>query len=149
MLRPLTEQDLPALLEIAREMHQSGVYAEYPMDEGRVTHILRAVITAPEALSVGYEIGGVLVGALAAEVVQDLWVDVMVAVDHAFYVRAAYRGSRAGVALLREYERWASVMGADVMRPVVYAGVDNAGVEHILSRMGYEQAGTIHKKGVR
>jgi len=146
MIRDLTHDDLPQLLELAREMHRTGVYAAYPMDEARVAYILTRLIEVPEALSIGYESNGELVGAFVGEIVQDLWVDVRVAADHAFYVREADRGSRAGVMLLRAFEKWANENGADVLRPVVYAGVDNQTVNNVLQRMGYESAGTVHKK---
>lgn len=146
MIRALTHDDLPQLLELAREMHRTGVYAAYPMDEARVAFILTRLIKVPEALSIGYEIKGELVGAFVGEIVQDLWIDVQVAVDHAFYVREADRGSRAGIMLLRTFEKWAHENGADVLRPVVYAGVDNQTVSNVLQRMGYESAGTVHKK---
>jgi GNAT superfamily N-acetyltransferase len=146
MIRPLTSSDLPQLLELAREMHRTGVYATYRMDEARVSFILTRLIEVPDAFTMGYEKAGQLIGAFLGEVVQDLWVDVKIGVDHAFYVRAEDRGSRAGVALLRAFEKWASENGADVLRPVVYAGIDNRSVGDILTRMGYEAAGTVHKK---
>jgi len=146
MIRELNHDDLPQLLELAREMHRTGVYAAYPMDEARVAFILTRLIEVPEALSIGYEIKGKLVGAFVGEIIQDLWIDVRVAVDHAFYVREADRGSRAGIMLLRTFEKWAAENGADVLRPVVYAGVDNQTVNSVLHRMGYESAGTVHKK---
>jgi GNAT superfamily N-acetyltransferase len=146
MIRDLNHDDLPQLLELAREMHRTGVYAAYPMDEARVAFILTRLIEVPEALSIGYEIRNELVGAFVGEIVQDLWIDVQIAVDHAFYVREADRGSRAGVMLLRAFEKWAHENAADVLRPVVYAGVDNQSVSNVLQRMGYESAGTVHKK---
>lgn len=146
MIRDLTHDDLPQLLELAREMHQAGVYAAYPVDEARVAYILAALIDAPSAFAMGYERDGQLVGAFVGEIVQDLWVDVQVAIDHAFYVREADRGSRAGVMLLRAFEKWAHENSADVLRPVVYAGVDNQTVNSVLERMGYESAGIVHKK---
>jgi GNAT superfamily N-acetyltransferase len=146
MIRDLNPDDLPQLLELAREMHRTGVYAAYPMDEARVAFILTRLIEVPEALSIGYEIRNELVGAFVGEIVQDLWIDVQIAVDHAFYVREADRGSRAGVMLLRAFEKWAHENAADVLRPVVYAGVDNQSVSNVLQRMGYESAGTVHKK---
>lgn len=148
MLRELALEDMPQLISLAREMHQEGVYAAFPMDENRVAYILSALIEAPNAFSFGYETGGELVGAFVGEVVQDLWVDVMVATDHAFYVRAANRGSRAGVILIKAFEIWAEEKGADVIRPVVYAGVDNQHAAALLSRMGYDTAGTVHRKGI-
>lgn len=146
MLRDLTLEDMPTLLELAREMHAEGVYSAYPVDEARVAYILQALIEAPQAFAAGYEKGGDLVGAFLGEVVQDLWVDVQVGVDHVFYVRKQDRGSRAGVVLIRAFEAWAKKSGADVIRPVVYAGLDNAAVSNVLTRMGYETAGTVHKK---
>jgi hypothetical protein len=146
MLRDLSLDDMPQLLKLAREMHRTGVYAAYPMGEARVAFILTRLIEVPEALSIGYEVDGELVGAFVGEIVQDLWIDVQVAVDHAFYVRAADRGSRAGIMLLRAFENGANKNGADVLRPVVYAGVDNQTVSNVLQRMGYENAGTVHKK---
>lgn len=146
MIRDLTPDDLPELLELAREMHRTGVYSGYPMDEQRVAYILNRLIEVPEALSIGYESRGELVGAFVGEIVQDLWVDVRVATDHAFYVREADRGSRAGVMLLRGFESWAKENGADVLRPVVYAGVDNRAANIVLQRMGYQNVGTVHKK---
>ena len=149
MIRDLNHDDLSQLLELAREMHRTGVYAAYSMDEARVAFILTRLIEVPEALSIGYEVDGELVGAFVGEIVQDLWIDVQVAVDHAFYVRAADRGSRAGIMLLRAFENWANKNGTDVLRPVVYAGVDNQSVSGLLSRMGYETAGSVHKKEIR
>jgi GNAT superfamily N-acetyltransferase len=148
MLRPLTLDDLPQLLELAREMHSKGVYAAYPMDEARVAYILSHLILIDDAFTYGYQLDDQLIGAFVGEVVQDLWVDVQIGVDHAFYVRESHRGSRAGVLLLRTFEAWAIEKGADVLRPVVYAGVDNPTVEGLLTRMGYASAGTVHKKEV-
>jgi GNAT superfamily N-acetyltransferase len=146
MIRPLTPDDIHQMLDLAREMHRTGVYAAYPMDESRVAFIITRLIEAPEALSLGYERSGELVGAFLGEIVQDLWIDVQVAVDHAFYVREADRGSRAGIALLRAFETWANENGADILRPVVYAGINNQTVSGILEGMGYEISGTVHKK---
>ena len=146
MLRDLTSNDMPAILDLAREMHREGVYAAYPMDENRVAYIVQALIDEPRAFAKGYEIKGELVGAFLGEVIQDLWIDVMVGVDHSFFVRAADRGSRAGVVLLKAFEAWAVENGADVLRPVVYAGVDNGHASAILTRMGYSASGTVHSK---
>lgn len=146
MIRDLRAEDLPSLLALAREMHRAGVYAAYPMDEARVSYIMSKLIELPDVLTIGYESGGELVGAVVGEVIQDLWIDVQVGVDHAFYVKEAARKSRAGVLLLRAFEDWCVARGAAVLRPVVYAGVDNAAASGVLARMGYETAGTVHKK---
>lgn len=148
MIRDLTHDDLPQLLELAREMHRTGVYAAYPMDEARVAYILEAVIAAPTSLTLGYEIKGELVGAFVGEVVQDLWVDAQVAVNQLLYVRAQSRSSRAGFCLLNAYTEWAAKQGADVLSFSVYAGINNDAVGRSLHKLGFSAAGGVYKKEI-
>jgi hypothetical protein len=148
MIRGLTHDDLPQLLELAREMHRTGVYAAYPMDEARVAYILTRLIEVPEALSIGYEIKGELVGAFFGEVVQDLWVDAMIGVNQMVYVREVSRSSKAGLALIKAYTDWAIQQGADVLSFSVYAGINNAAVGRALQKLQYNDAGGVYKKEV-
>lgn len=146
MLRPLILADLDRLMELAAEMHAEGVYADYPLNVGQTRHILTALIESPTAFTMGATSDGELIGAYIGEVVGDLWVDAKIGVDHAFYVAASHRGGAAGIRLIRSFEQWAAQQGADVIRPVVYAGIDNEGVSQIMLRLGYEQAGTVFKR---
>jgi len=149
MIRDLNHDDLPQLLELAREMHRTGVYAAYPMDEARVAFILTRLIEVPEALSIGYEIKGALVGAFFGEVVQDLWVDAMIGVNQMVYVREGSRSSKAGLSLIKAYTDWATQQGADVLSFSVYAGINNAAVGRALQKLNYSDAGGVYKKEVQ
>ena len=146
MLRPLIPADLDRLMELAAEMHADSVYADYPLNVGQTSHILTALIESPDAFTMGAVFDGELIGAYIGEVVSDLWAEVRIGIDHAFYVAKAHRGGAAGVRLIRSFEQWASQQGADVIRPVVYAGIDNDGVSQIMLRLGYEQAGAVFKR---
>lgn len=148
MLRDLTTADLPALLQLGREMHAEGVYAAYPMDEARVEFILNRLLPLPDVLTIGYEIRGELVGLFIGEVIQDLWVDVLVAVNQMVYVRRSARSSRAGYALLHAYSEWAEARGADAMSFSVYAGINNDAVGRALKELGYAAAGGTFKREV-
>lgn len=148
MIRDLNHDDLPQLLELAREMHRIGVYAAYPMDEARVAYILTRVIGAPGTLTVGYEIKGELVGAFLGEIIQDLWVDVQLAVNQMLYVRKASRSSKAGLALINAYTEWAKKQGADVTHFSVYAGINNDAVGRTLQRLGYVPVGGAYNKEI-
>jgi len=149
MIRPLTTGDIPEVMILAAEMHAEGVYSAFPLNLDRVEHILNALIPHPDVYTSGAFKNGALIGAILGEVIEDLWVDVQVAVDHAFYVSAAHRGSPGGVKLIRGFEMWASQMGADIIRPVVYAGVNNDVVGDIMLRMGYDAAGAVYKREAR
>ena len=149
MLRHLTHDDIGQLMVLAREMHSNGVYAAYPLNEERTSHVLRSLIDNENVLTVGYEIDDKLVGALSAEISCDPWVDVTIASDIFFFVTAEYRGTLAGARLLMHYEHWANSHGVDVLRPVVYAGVDNDAASSVLTRMGYAMSGYVHIKEAR
>lgn len=146
MIKQLTRDDVPDLMSLAQEMHFDSVYSNYPLDLRRVAANMELLIDHEQTLSIGYEIGGKLAGAFFGQVTLDLWVDVMVANDIIFYVGIAYRSTRAGVVLIKAFEDWSNNKGADVIRPVVYAGVNNDVAGSVLSRLGYRGAGTIFLK---
>ena len=147
MLRPLIPADLDQVMVLAAEMHASGVYADYPLYAEQARYILSELIADHDTFTMGALKGDELIGAYIGEIVPDLWVKVRVAVDHAFYVAEAHRGGTAGIRLLQAFEQWAAQQGADVIRPVVYAGVDNEGVSNMMTRLGYANAGTVFKRG--
>jgi len=146
MLRPLTPADLDALMALAAELHAAGVYADFPLYTEQARYILSELIANPDTFTMCAVKGDELIGAYIGEVVPDLWVKVRVAVDHAFYVAEAHRGGTAGIRLLQAFEQWAAQQGADVIRPVVYAGVDNENVSNMMTRLGYANAGTVFKR---
>jgi GNAT superfamily N-acetyltransferase len=146
MIRPLSIHDIPAMMPLAHEMHRNGVYAGYELDEGQTEHILQALIEHPDVFTMGAFKGDELIGAMLGEIVRDLWVKVTIAIDHIFYIGEEHRGSADGVKLIRLFEQWALQKGADVVRPVVYAGIDNEKVGTMIERMGYAVAGGVYKK---
>lgn len=142
-------RDQGPLMALARQMHAEGVYAGFPLNEGRTLYIMEQLIGHPESEVYAhgwFDKHDQLVGFMAGEIIQDLWVDVRVATDHAFYIRPSARGGRGAVSLIRGFEEWAVEAGADVVRLVVYAGVNNDAAGRLLTRMGYADAGGVYKK---
>ena len=144
---PLLPADMEALMRLARQMHTEGIYSPYPLHEDRTKFVLLDLINNPDILSAGVAIGGQIVGAIFAEVHEDVWTEVRVASDIAFFVDRAYRGSKAGLTLMLEFERWAyNCAGAQLLRPSVHVGIDNAKAGAFLRNMGYTPAGEIFMK---
>lgn len=142
----LHSREVPRLMELADGMHSEGVYADYPLNRERTFHNLRRAINHPHSCCLGAYSDEQLVGALIGEVTTDAWCDVAVAVDHVFYVDPEYRRGTLGVRLLKTFEAWAADNGADVIRPIVYAGINNGKVGKLLQAMRYEDAGGIYYK---
>lgn len=148
MIRELNHDDLPQLLALGRELHQLGVYASYPVDESRSAYILTQLIDEPSVLTIGYEIDGALAGAFIGEIIQDLWVDVQIAVNQMVYVFDRHRSSLAGMRLIRAFTDWAHAQNADMISFRIYAGVNNAAVGDMLVRMGYAEEGGIYTRNL-
>lgn len=149
MLRDLSfARDYGAMMSLARQMHAEGVHRDFPLNEERTAYIMNYLIGEADVYTKGwFDKHDQLVGFMAGEIIEDLWVDMKTATDHAFYVKPSARGGRGAVALIRGFEEWAFEQGADAVRLVVYAGVNNERAGQLLQRMGYEDAGGIYKKG--
>ena len=145
MIRDLTVSDIPRLMEIAHVMHSESVYSEYALNEGRSEYVLNTLLTAPSVFSKGAEVDGLLAGVFFGEVNVDIWAEVQIARDIVFYVLPEHRASGQGVRLIKSFYAWSAGSSDEVVLSV-YAGVSNKLTSAILSRMGYEDAGTIHKK---
>jgi len=148
MLKDLVfARDYGHMMQLARQMHAEGVHRDFPLNEERTAYIMQYLIGEDDVYTKGwFDKHDQLVGFMAGEIIEDLWVDMKIATDHAFYIRPSARGGRGAVAMIRGFEEWAWERGADVVRPVVYAGVNNDRAGQLLLRMGYEDAGGIYKK---
>ena len=95
--------------------------------------------------SVGAKVDGEIVGVFLGEVNVDIWAEVQVARDIIFYVLPEHRSGGQGVRLIKAFYAWATGISDEVVLSV-FAGVNNSETSAILARMGYDAAGTIHKK---
>ena len=145
MIRDLTRDDLPTLMQLAEVMHAESVYAEYPLNTDRTEYVLATLLDADTVFCKGAEVDGNLVGVFFGEINIDIWADVSVAKDIVFYVLPEHRAGGQGVRLIKSFYQWTSGRCDEVVLSV-YAGVTNAATGDILARMGYADAGTIHKK---
>lgn len=145
MIRDLTPTDLPDLMRIAEVMHSESVYADYPLNVGRTHYVLETLLATETVFCKGATVDGQLVGVFFGEVNVDIWAEVNVARDVVFYVVPEHRSGGQGVRLINAFYTWAADRCDEVVLSV-YAGVSNAATSAVLARMGYTDAGTIHKK---
>lgn len=156
-IRPATLDDVPAMVELGAQFLATSPYADYAeIDGGALADTLADMIEADHALvlvatvsnaapDLGAVIGGI-VGTLAP-----LWFapSTLVAMEMAWFVHPAHRGT-AGLALARQFERWAIDNGVDLIAfsELRGAGADAWPVGEALAKAGYTAAERTHIKGV-
>ena len=145
-IKAMVPEDIERVMVVARSMYSEGVYQGYQLSEARTRMIMEELIVNDIVLTDGAYIDGVLGGVVVAEIITDLWADVNVVYDHAFYLMPEYRFGRVGLGLLKRLDEWAKANKADMTRISVYAGVDNARVASILDKIGYTRSGSLHVK---
>ena len=91
------------------------------------------------------------VGYLAATCVQNFYNWRLIATQQMWYVLPEFRGSRAGVRLVRAFEEWARERRCEAIYMGVEHNVANAETErtaHLIGRLGYSMRGTYAVKHI-
>lgn len=145
-VKALRVVEMATLMGLAKSMHGESLFCSFPFDEERVFKLMHRFICHPAGCSIGVYDDDRLVGAAFGEVVEDFWCGVPIGTDHALYVEPGARQGRVGIKLLRAFEDWCFAHGAEIVRPVVFAGINNERAGMLFKALGYEQAGGIYMK---
>lgn len=137
-------EDIDEVVEFARMFHATTPsYCEYDFDDALCASRAAATIALPEGIALlaldGYTIVGLMFG-LVTEMVASR---AKVATDLGLMVHPDSRG-RAGVMLIREFERQARARGANEIRPGISTG--DPRVVRLYERLGFESFGALMRK---
>lgn len=118
-VRNARPDDIPALLEMCRFAHdESPRYRNLRFDSGKVEATIHAMVgtyaTGPVECVLVSERGDHVTGVFGGVVQEHLFGPDLVAREVLFYVKPEHRGTfaRAGIKLVRAFERWAFERGA-------------------------------------
>jgi len=134
-------EDQDPVLEMCRDMHLEGVYADIPFDQRSIEQFLdgRAMWVAV----LDGEVVGFLVGDMQPYMFN---MRELLAVEQLWYVRPKNRGSRAAILLLKAFERWALDLGSREICMATSTGPDYG---PLMKKLGYDCHGGVFKKRVR
>jgi hypothetical protein len=109
MIRTATPDDMPALLELARELVAEGRFASFGFIEEKVRARFEALLAGAGVIFVA-ERAGEIIGGMAAGIGEDWFSDVPLTFDYGIYTRAGVRGGIAGGRLVEAYLTWAAAL---------------------------------------
>lgn len=143
-VRPFARPDLGVVLGMGFDMaRESPVYARHPFDLKTVEKLAERVLAEPDmccfVADTGTEIAGFIVGFIApAWFSRD-----RLACDLALYVAPEYRGTSAGLRLMRTFIEWAKVGQATAVRVGISTGISTDRTRRMYERLGLTPIGLV------
>lgn len=147
MIRKFKDSDLARLIEIGREMHSESSYAHLSFSEEKCRNLFFACLNLPEDfLGIVCEQHGEIIGMFVGNITPYFFGSQKIASDLLLYIAPEFRGGAAAVRLVKEYEKWANLLGAAQVMLGVTTGIDEVRTIEFYKRLGYKAAGAIFKK---
>lgn len=139
-VRMATESDAEEIAGLGRQFYEAGGLNRYLDDysEQAVRDLIARTIAEPSACTIVAEYGDRIVG-MAAAVSYNHFLSptVIVAQELFWWIEPEYRGSGAGLKVMRALENWALSVGASVMVMVTLHGLGHERLDKIYRQDGY------------
>ena len=143
MIRALTTDDLPAIIELGSRMVTESVVGKYGVHLVRSEYILTEIIGKPLVFAQGAFVDDALQALFIGEVADHIFVDMCVASDLFIYVSPTARGGVHAKRLTNSFVSWAYDHGADMIKLEISAGINNDRACQLFNRLGFEDVGTL------
>lgn len=143
-----TAEDIPEIVDMAFFMHgEAPHYRGVPFRPEDMELFLELSIENPDHVVILATDGDRIVGMMGGMRVPYMFnFAAHYACDFGFYVMPQSRGSRAALAMIRYYERWAKGLGVKQARLGESSGIMSAKVDDFLRKMGYNLSGSSYAK---
>lgn len=147
MIRVATNDDIPALIALGKELHQSSDHARHPFVEEKVVALLESLIAGQGVVFIA-ELNGEVVGGFAGGLTEIWYSDSVVAFDYSIFIRPERRHGITAIRLIRAFEVWATEMGAKEIHLGITTGIRVLGTEQLYESQGFEYVGPMFCKEV-
>lgn len=149
-IRNATMQDVPAILELCKQLiketNEAGAMVDVVLDEDKTRSLLERHILDPDWYFSGVVlIDGEMAGALFGNLSEYYFGLNLIACDTAWYIKPKFRGTYAGVGLLKAFETWSSDHGAHEVCIGISTGIEYERTGGLLQRRGYDHVGGMYK----
>lgn len=142
-----TQEDIPAIVEIAKRMHGEGQYKTIPFNPEMYAAFLDVVLFQnTTGVCFLITVDDKVVGGIIGQVGNYPFSEELRAVDLGFYVVPEHRGASAAVRLLKMYETWAEGMGVLTERVYIASSNGHHKTHAFFEKMGYNLTGGLYQK---
>lgn len=146
MIRPMTVEDIPRLIEMGRDFHkESDQYNLYSFCEEKLWDMGIAALEESHQMCIVHDRNGVD-GMLYGFAYEQFFSRDMSASEVFVFVSQDARGALIGKRLIKAFELWAASLGVKEMRVGVSAGITTERTVGFYEKLGYDYNSTMLKK---
>ncbi len=145
MIRTATLDDVPALVELGRRMHEeSRTFRAMRFDAAKLAATVSSVVASPHGFArVVVDADDHVIGGMLAILAPHWFSPDLVSCDLALFMAPEHRGGMAAVRLLNIYRQWGIENGAALTKLEVLADIENEKIEQLCSRLGWRRGGVV------
>jgi len=141
-IEAIQPQDIPELVEMARQAHQESKYRHLPFSPKSVEQTFVEHCNSPNHIAVKVvsdSIAGFFLGCMAGMV----FTDTPIGMETSYYVRPEYRGSRCFLLLIRAFQAWCKEKSLTPFLLPHFAE-DNSKTFSALEKLGFKCVGRFY-----
>lgn len=149
-LRHANLDDIPAILEMAKDLYETSVYKTIKVDYARGRQMLEQFIVEGNEnfLVMLSHDEGTPVGVIAAYVFKPLFSQERIATEVLLWLKPEYRTTQRGKELLDAYEYWAKLVGASFVQYGMLSSADPR-LARFYERRGASEIEKVYYKDLR
>jgi GNAT superfamily N-acetyltransferase len=145
MIREMTEQDIPRMIELGARMHLESEYKDFKHNTQKTYKLGHTIIDSNDMCGFVSEVDGEIKGMFIGAKWEHYFSDATISGDLLLYVDPDHRGGMTGIRLIKAYLSWAKDLGVDDIRLGETAGIDREAIAKLYAKLGFINYGTIYK----
>lgn len=142
----IPDEHLKELILLSAKMHKESQFSSLDYEQSVFVEWVSRAIVSNDSFISGYTINGVLAGALLGRVEQTYFGKDKIANAINWYVKPEFRGTIAGIKLLKSFESFSISKGAKRLYIGTTTGINTKGFESIMNKLNYEVIGADYQR---
>lgn len=139
--RHATQSDLPAIMDLLRQMHAESRFREWPINAKKLESLVRTLSSYPDGCCIVATVGDQVVGVILGYVEEFFFSNERQAGELVMYVLPEHRGSWAAIRMQQAFISWADQTDAVEIQVGVSANIENAAAERFYEGLGFSPLG--------
>lgn len=143
MIRPAIHSDVPRLVELAILLHSTSNYSRMDFNAEKTGNFLHDLINGLGGVVFVAEIGGVVVGGVAAGITDQWFSDDLIVFDYSIFIDPSRRSGITAIRLVETLKEWGRIKGAKQLHMGIGTGINVEGTVRLYQSCGLNHFGPL------
>lgn len=143
MIRPAKHSDVPRLVELATLLHAISNYSSMAFNAEKTGSFLHDLINGIGGVVFVAEVGGEVVGGVAAGITDQWFSDDLIVFDYSIFIDPSRRSGITAVRLINTLKEWGRIKGAKQLHMGIGTGLNVEGTVRLYQSCGLNHFGPL------